>query len=193
MTYPPSGSGPYGAQTPVAPPRKSRTGIVVATVVVVLVVAAIGVALVFLRGGDDTTGNAVAASQSATARAAAGAADSTPTKQAATSAAKPGAESAPSDSAVVESAVRNFAQTLTNDGWPKALELMCASSRADREKELRGQNAADTKVILRIVRIDKVDISGDSATVLLRTSNGSTESDDMAELRKEGGSWKVCS
>ncbi len=111
-----------------------------------------------------------------------------------------------SDEQRIEAAIRDFYDTLSNDGMAAAAAMAC---KADRD-EFDDMSASEKVEIGRadfsvtIESVENIVITGDRATAhvtgqmtfsLPGKDETSTDSDDSSEetLKKEDGEWKVCS
>ncbi|MEU3014696.1 Rv0361 family membrane protein [Nocardia asteroides] len=108
-----------------------------------------------------------------------------------------------SDEKQIEVAIRDFYDTLDSDGFIAAAELACEADRteiANLTPEQRQQFDVAT-VSVDIDRVDDIVITGDTAkaTVVgkltLSVAGEEPETEDSTEehLKKEDGTWKICS
>ncbi|MEV6771569.1 hypothetical protein AB0N05_23390 [Nocardia sp. NPDC051030] len=111
-----------------------------------------------------------------------------------------GKESATTDNQRIESAIRDFYGTLSKQGPSVAVQQACAADRAEFNALPASQkSAADQgKFTIQIVSVDKIAITGDRATAAMTGSLALAGTDNKTttateHLRKEDGSWKVCS
>ncbi|MGQ4617863.1 Rv0361 family membrane protein [Nocardia sp. R7R-8] len=161
--YPPPGYSPWGSPPQ---PRKSHTGLIASAVVlIVLVIAGALIAGVFLT----TQGKGPLAS----------------------------------DEKKIEIAIRDFYETLDRSGFRAASELACARERAAFEgmTESEKKEFDSTSVSVTIDRIEDIVVTGDTATakvtgtltVAVPGEQPDTETSTTEHLKKEDGTWKVCS
>ncbi|MFI7670078.1 hypothetical protein [Nocardia sp. NPDC049526] len=174
--YPPPGGPGYGPQQGYPPPggyqqpgypppKKRRTGLIIGLLVLVLVIA-----------------GAVAAGVVLTVQ---------------------GKTPLASDEKKIEVAIHDFYDTLGSHGFAAAAAKTCAADRAefDTLSEEQRKEFDTAKVEVDIDKIDDIVITGDRATAritgkLTLTLPGETPDTDTGtteHLRKEDGTWKVCS
>ncbi|MET9492862.1 hypothetical protein [Nocardia sp. NPDC006630] len=106
----------------------------------------------------------------------------------------------PSDDQRIESTVRDFYGTLSDKGPSVAVTKACAADRAQYDALPDAQKSAsdEGKISIRIVSVDHIAVTGDRATANLvgaMTMPGAEDKTTTAteHLRKEDGTWKVCS
>lgn len=170
---PPPGYGApqpgYGAPPPgypgAQPPKKKYTGLIIALVIVALVVVGAVVTGVVLTVQGKTP--------------------------------------LASDEKQIEVAIRDFYEVLDNDGFVAAAQKACAADRTEIANLSADEKAEFDKATIS-VRIDAVNdivVTGDTATAevsgqLTLTLPGmepDTDSTTTEHLKKEDGTWKVCS
>ncbi|WP_330183108.1 hypothetical protein OHB26_05270 [Nocardia sp. NBC_01503] len=106
----------------------------------------------------------------------------------------------PGDSQRIDSAIRDFYGTLSAKGPGVAVTKACAADRAEYDALPAAQQAAaeQGRMDIRIVSIDQVTVTGDRATAKMVGALTVPGSDDKTttateHLRKEEGTWRVCS
>lgn len=111
-----------------------------------------------------------------------------------------GNDSAPSDDQRIESAVRDFYGTLSTQGASVAVNQTCAGDRAQYAALPDAQKKAmdDGKVVMKVDSVQNIAIDGDRATattagVLSLPGAQDDKRSTTEHLRKEDGTWKVCS
>ncbi|WP_280184145.1 hypothetical protein [Nocardia cyriacigeorgica] len=109
-----------------------------------------------------------------------------------------------SDEKQIENSIREFYDTMENEGIIAAAELSCAADRAEFDKASQSEKDMMDKASFSI-DIDKVDnvvITGDKATAkvtgtfsISMPGEDSTEPENTSDetLAKEDGKWKICS
>ncbi|MFE3446208.1 hypothetical protein ACFXNW_24540 [Nocardia sp. NPDC059180] len=110
-----------------------------------------------------------------------------------------------SDEKQIENAIREFYDTLENDGILAAAELSCSADRAEIDKAPQSEKDMMDKASFSI-DIDKVEnvvITGDKAkahvtgtfkiTIPGMDDDTDTDSESDETLAKEDGTWKICS
>lgn len=155
----------YGQQPGYPPPRKKRTGLII-TMALLLVV---------ILGG--ITAGIVLTAQGRTPLA--------------------------SDEKQIEVAIRDFYETLGEDGFAAAAATACSGDRAEFEalSEEQKQEFDQTQVSVVIDEIKDIVITGDRATatitgrmtLTLPGEDPDTDTDTEEHVKKEDGTWKVCS
>lgn len=164
--YPGYGQPGYGGQPPYGPPpKKSRTGLIVGLVVLLLVVA------------GAVTAGVVLTTQGKTPLA--------------------------SDEKQIEVAIREFYDELSTGGFESATALACQEVRTEYEElpEEQKREFGTTEIDVDIDRVSNIVVTGDRATatvtgsltLTLPGSEPDTDTDTEEYLKKEGGTWKVCS
>lgn len=111
-----------------------------------------------------------------------------------------------SDEQRIEAAIRDFYDTLSNDGMAAAAAMACKADRDEFDDMSASEKAevdrADFSVTIEAV--ENIVVTGDRATAhvtgqmtfsLPGKDETSTDADDSSEetLKKEDGEWKVCS
>lgn len=106
----------------------------------------------------------------------------------------------PSDSQRIDSAIRDFYGTLSAKGPGVAVTKACAADRAEYDALSTAQKSASEqgRMDIRIVSIDQIAVTGDRATAKMVGALSVSGADDKSttaseHLRKEEGTWKVCS
>ncbi|WP_227998783.1 Rv0361 family membrane protein [Nocardia australiensis] len=107
-----------------------------------------------------------------------------------------------SDEKKIEVAIRDFYDTLSNDGFAAASAVACAADKADFEAmNQEGKSTYDSADIsVTINKVDNVVINGDRATAhidgkfTMSVAGEDAQTDNSTEerLKKEDGTWKVC-
>ncbi|MEV0360424.1 hypothetical protein AB0H71_30645 [Nocardia sp. NPDC050697] len=155
----------YGQQPGYPPPRKKRTGLIIALTLL----------LVVILGG--ITAGIVLTAQGRTPLA--------------------------SDEKQIEVAIRDFYETLGEDGFAAAAATACSGDRAEFEalSEEQKKEFDQTQVSVVINEIKNIVITGDRATatisgrmtLTLPGEDPDTDTDTEEHVKKEDGTWKVCS
>ncbi|UGT53758.1 hypothetical protein [Nocardia asteroides] len=108
-----------------------------------------------------------------------------------------------SDEKQIEVAVRDFYDTLGDEGFVAAAELACEADRKEIENltpEQRQQFEA-ASVSVDIDKVENIVITGDTAkatvvgklTLSVQGEEPNTEDSTEEHLKKENGTWKICS
>ncbi|MFI9511409.1 nuclear transport factor 2 family protein [Nocardia sp. NPDC052566] len=92
------------------------------------------------------------------------------------------------DTAQIESAMRRFLQITSADD-PAYPEVACAAFR----EKYRSRRKTDVAVYRPEVKsVDRIRITGDSATAHVRAVIRGKEEDKVFDLKREDGKWKAC-
>jgi hypothetical protein len=161
----PPGPPGYGF-TPAPPPKKRRTALWISAVVGVLVVAGAAVGIVVATSHSGSTGK--------------------------------------SDEDQIRAAISSFADTLTTQGMEAATEASCSDIRQqwDQMPDEKKSALRQAKYNATVVKITDIKVTGDTATANVdmtatATLNGVTKkvpsSGEANKLKKENGTWKMCS
>ncbi|MFC3964777.1 hypothetical protein ACFO0B_22555 [Nocardia jiangsuensis] len=108
-----------------------------------------------------------------------------------------------SDEKKIEVAIRDFYETLGEDGFAAAAATACAGDRDEFEalSEEQKKEFDQTQVSVVINEIKNIVITGDRATatitgrmtLTLPGEDPDTDTDTEEHVKKEDGTWKVCS
>ncbi|WP_067562287.1 Rv0361 family membrane protein [Nocardia acidivorans] len=106
----------------------------------------------------------------------------------------------PGDSARIDAAIRDFYGTLAAKGPGVAVTKSCAADRAEYDALPAAQKAAaeQGRMELRIAGVGEITVTGDLATAKMTGALVVPGSDDKTttateHLRREQGTWRVCS